>query len=401
MKLLFIVLFIALPSAIFAQSNYHEGSVLKNNGDTLKGFINYQEWLRSPRSIDFKINKADKKTLQFDPQTIKGFQIAGMETYIAYTGTISMDKASFPDLPNGLDTTKKQDTIFLKQLVTGSHLTLFYHADDIKTRFFIAETNGAPVELKYYQYYNDENQIVTKDFYKGQLLLYINKYIPGNNKLISKVDRGEYHQSEIETLVDDINNNGIAIKKKSYSRLFAGIAINRTSTEEVNLFTPFATHTTISPKINLGIDVFNNPNVQQFVFRTELSFSYITPQFRYPAISNYVYTFNQYTASVTPQILFNIYNKDNFKVYIDGGIAFNFSAYGNNKLIYQSGSILKKPYDLEPYWSNFPFQVGVTLNKKIEIAFTYAGYAAYTKYSGASVSNQSTCLGVKYLFSRR
>lgn len=414
MKLLYIFLIIASPSVVFAQSNYHEGYILKNNGDTLKGYINYREWPQSPRSVDFKINKDDKEALQFKPQTIKEFQITGLDTYIAYTGIISMDRTNFPDVPDGLDTAKKTDTIFLKQVVTGRFLTLFHHNDEIKTRFFIAETNDRPVELIYHEYTNDQKQVVNSPTYRGQLLLYINKYIPGNNKLISGIKLMEYRQSDLESIVDKINNNGNPVKKKSVSRFFAGIGLNNTVTEVNSVMYSRIpqNYTTISPKINAGIDMFDNPNVQRFVFRIEFSFSYVTPQYKYPLVAmgintNQIYEFNQYTASITPQILFNVYNKDSFKVFIGGGWAFNLSAYSNNKFTIISADpnivnayTVQKPYTLESYWSNFPLEAGVTLNKKIELCFTYTGYAAYTKYTGFYASNQTTSLGLKYLFGK-
>lgn len=413
MKLLSIILTIAFPTIIFAQSNYHRGYVLKNNGDTVKGYINYREWSQQPKSIDFKINEADKQTLQFNPQTIKEFQVAGMDTYIAYTGSISIDKTNFPDVPEGLDTAKKLDTIFLKRLVTGKYLTLFQYRDEIKTRFFIAETNGEPVELKYHEYYNDLKQVINSDIYKGQLLLYINEITPGNSKLIGKVERGRYQQGNLELLVDEINNNRITAGKKASYRFFAGIAISSTDTKVNDIDNAdkvtLITHTTILPKINLGIDLFDNPNVQQLVFRGELSFSYISLRLPYPVTlntvtSNSIYTFNQYTATFTPQILFNVYNKDNLKMYIDGGIGLNFSAYSNNKFTVpkfnaEVGATEIPPYKLNPLWISFPIQAGVVLNRKVEFFFAYIPYADYTSYSSFYAGNSSMNLGMKFLFS--
>src|ERR1700723_2911225 len=103
MRSLFIALLIALPAIVLAQPNYHEGYVLKNNGDTLKGYINYREWAYSPLSVEFKPNKNSNEVLQFNPQTIKGFQITGFETYVSYIGWISTNKNIFPDIPSNLD----------------------------------------------------------------------------------------------------------------------------------------------------------------------------------------------------------------------------------------------------------------------------------------------------------
>ncbi|HUH32393.1 MAG TPA: hypothetical protein VLZ28_00485, partial [Daejeonella sp.] len=49
-----IVLFILLPCLVYSQSNYTEGLVITHNSDTLKGFIDYQEWVKNPEKITFK-----------------------------------------------------------------------------------------------------------------------------------------------------------------------------------------------------------------------------------------------------------------------------------------------------------------------------------------------------------
>ena len=412
MRLLFLATLIALSPAAFAQSNYHQGYIVKNNGDTLKGFIDYREWITSPRYVELKVNKEDKQPLRFRPADVRGFEIVGMETYISFAGMISMNRIDFEHLPMAPDTSKKQDTVFLRQVTTGARLTLYYHKDEVKTRYFVARAVGRPAELSYYEYYSDANQTRKSAIYQGQLILYINEFDPGNEKLIRKAESSNFEQRDIEGIVDAINNKGKAVKRKTFNRFFVGIGTNLTNAEIGNIdYEPSSMNhiATISPKVSLGLDMFGNPNVQKLIFRAELSFSYIDPKFKYPVTisgvnTNDSYQFNQYTASVTPQLLFNFYNKDKVKIYIDGGIAFNFSAYGNNKFISQSRYVnilspitIPNPYKFEPYWVNFPLQVGVTLNKKIEFCLSYAGYVAYTKYPGFYASNQSMNIGVKFL----
>jgi len=397
MKKLLIFLVILLPFSVFAQSNYYAGYVIKSNGDTLKGYIDYHEWAVSPRSINFKINKADRNIQLFDPLTVTGFQINGLETYISYIGDISMNRTNISDLPNDLDTSKIRDTTFLRQLTTGSHLNLYYQSDDIKNRFFIAEIGGQPTELKQYEYLNDGNQVVNTSIYKGQLLLYINKFQPGNDGLISKVERTPYIADDLERIVDAINGNKSASKKRSTTRYYVGLGINNTATQLASAIGGGSVQTvsSVSPQINAGIDIFTNPNIQQFIFRIEVCFSYANPQLEFGG----VYKFNQYNGTIAPQLLFNVYNKNKIKVYIDGGLGFNLSGYTNNELN-SGGSVVKKPYKLENYWINFPFQVGVVINKRLEFCFTYSRYAAYTNYVYFSVANQSTGFGVKYLLAK-
>lgn len=430
MKQLFISLFIFIPSVIFAQSNFHEGYVLKNNGDTLKGYIDYREWSQSPRLIDFKQNKTDRNVIRFSPQTVRKFQVAGHENYLAYTGMISQNRTNLSTMSLGLDTSKVLDTIFLKQVTTGSHLTLYYHSDDIKTRFFIAEVNSAPIELNYYEYMGNDNQLVKSEPFKRQLVLLLLKYTPGNVKLNNKIQESRYNETDLKSLIIDINGNDSSYlsnkpaKVKPGSSWFAGFGINSTktqlnddsryiqTTEQYSILTLYhILHEKIlrysnstSPKIDLGIDLFANPDVQQLIFRAEFSLSYISAKFQYPVFIegspidsnvNLSYTFNQYTVRFTPQIIFNIYNKDDFKIYIDAGIGFNFATYTNNRVVYDN-IITENPWNLEPYWTNFPLQLGIVVNKKFEFCLNFNAATTYTKYADFVLSNQSISGGFKY-----
>ena len=419
MKLYLTLLLAALPCLIFAQSNYHEGYVIKSNGDTLKGFIDYREWEKNPRSIDFKIKQDDRQVLKFNPQTTREFQVAGADTYVAYKGMISMDKNRFPNLSLGLDTSSKADTVFLKQLVKGKNLALFYHQDAVKTRFFIAETNAQPVELKYLQYYDSANQLEEKALYKGQLRFYINKFTPDNRKLTQDADDAKFEQTNLEKIVLAINGDTAQAKKSTYFRFFVGGGINNIKSrlqdyESIGVFTQVGPvtevavypetiskySTTISPRIDFGIDLFNNPNVQKFIFRAEMSLSYNNPRFEYikygSGTSNITetYSFDQYSATLAPQLILNLYNKDNFKLYLSGGLGVNFSSYGNTMLSKGSAS------DLSSVWLNFPLGAGMVINKKVEFSLTYAlPESLLNDFAGTfNVSSQYMCFGVKYLF---
>jgi hypothetical protein len=405
-----VFLLITFPCFIFAQSLYYPGYVLKNSGDTLKGFIKYAESTKSPNLIDFKSNKDDKQVQQFDPQAIKRFQINGIETCITYSGFISMGRTSrfsLSDVPTSLDTGKKPDVIFLKQLVTGKYLTLFSYTDDIKTRFFVAERNGVPAELEFYEFYNEQRQIVTLDGYKNQLTYMVTKFHPENNELINKVQLTNYEQFGIMSLVSEIDNsNPITINERIYIRFIAGLAINSTKTD-LDAFNTKPSAAGTSPKISIGIDLFSKTTLRRLVFRTELSYSYVNAQYSYPASSNdlnvaLLYTLNQRIYTVTPQFLVNICNTPNLKLYIDGGIAFNFSTYANNKFIPQAvpnnNNTVSNP-TFAPSWNSFPAQAGIVFNKKIEIYFFYNNdnFSIPQRFLSKT---QSLGLGIKFLFGR-
>lgn len=430
MKLFLITLVVVLPITIFAQSNYQPGYVVKTNGDTVKGYIDYREWDRTPKTVQFKINKGDKNVSDWDPQSVKSFGINGVENYISYTGLVSMDKTSLPNLQVGLDTTRAPQSIFLKQVTTGKYLALYQQRDDLKTRFFIADETGLISELKYYHYYLDmedklnpahyDNKVNEATYFRGQLTYYANQYHASDDKLIGFIGQAKFIDGDLKEIVDRINGFDAKTTNKGrrkISRLFAGIGANYIQSQyyTVNYVAvsqpgqgdflgiepagSTITSVTVSPKLNIGLDLFLNPNVQQTIIRTELTAFYVSPKFKLS--DGKTYTFNQYTASLTPQVLFNIYNKDSFKFYIDGGISLNLSTYSNDKIIdSNSNLVVTKPYKLEPYWASFPFQAGFVFKRRIELSFTYIASAGYTNYSWFSISNRTIGAGVKYLFGK-
>jgi hypothetical protein len=155
--------------------------------------------------------------------------------------------------------------------------------------------------------------------------------------------------------------------------------------------------------VNLGFDVFVNPNVQKLIFRTEFAFSLVSTKLLYPVsdIKDNQLSYDQYIVSITPQLLYNVYNTDGFKVYVDAGASANLSKFSNIAFI-DPATGLNDPHNTTDGFNNFivdfPLKAGVVINKKFEAAFTYTPYAKITSYSAIAVSNQFFGLGVKYFF---
>jgi hypothetical protein len=394
MKPLIIALLIVLPAIGIAQPNYQPGYVLTSNGDTLKGFINYREWAYCPSSFEFKLSQTSNDVRQFNPGTVKGFGIAGAESYTSFVGLISMNKNIFPDIPTSLDTTRQPGEIFLKQLTTGNHITLYLNNEVGKNRFFIAGKNEAPVELKYYEYYGaSKSDEVIDNLYRGQLILYVYRYNNGDKKLLSAIAEVKFEERDLKDIVDEINNIVSSDKadslqnanEKSIVRPFAGTGLNSINSSGQHI---------IRPRFDFGIDVFRNPDIQQFIFRTEIAFSSFGTHFTRAATTNSVPVDVSYAGAyitITPQFLFNVFNKENFKAYIDGGFGFRIVSYTSND---SNGTLY---VDNSPTGFYIPLQAGVVINKRFEISFTYTSLTTSASYSGeVGVSDKlSTTLGLK------
>jgi hypothetical protein len=224
MKQLFYLLTIILPSIALSQSNYRAAYAVKNNGDTLRGYMNYREWRETPKSIDFKREQGSKEIIELNPKDVKYISFKGLDSYVSYTGPLSIDKNSYPNLLNRLDTSVTNDVVFLKVIIPGEKVALFINADEIKSRLFIKEAGALPQELKYHQYYNEAgDKVLFLNVFRKQLAYLINKYSqsPQNAKMYELL-QGEYNLGTVEKIVLGINGMASqSVKKQSVINYFA------------------------------------------------------------------------------------------------------------------------------------------------------------------------------------
>lgn len=406
MKLFRLVLSILLilPAVVFAQSNYKPAYVLKLNGDTVKGYINYREWNTTPKTIEFKTTLTDSHITSYQASQISGFGISNIDKYLSYTGPISTDDNIFPDLPSQLDTTTKNDTLFLQISYQGKPLSFLSHRDKQKFRYFVQEENGLPVELKMHQYYMQASQLSTLTPYTELLFHLANKYNPTAKNIQANVERTKFSETDLANVIKFINNDKSKASSGTFgTKFFAGIIFSRTTTEfkGQNAFTGQPS-TSYIPRLTGGFDFFTNKYTQKLIFRGELTLSLVQASFKlgtdkgaYPR----EYAFNQLSASFSPQVLYSIYNTDNLKFYIGAGVGLNLSTYPKNAyttFMQPTPLVQKDYYGLSNYWINFPIRAGIVLNKKLDINLLYAPPTSYSDYLFFSISNTVYGLGVNY-----
>ena len=406
---LLLLLVVLFPCALFAQSNFKPGYILKTNGDTVKGYINYREWNLSPKKIEFKSSPNDNNITSYQPSQIKAFGITDIDKYISYIGRVSVDDNTFPDLPAKLDTTTRTDTLFLQLIYQGTPLSLLVQRDAQKFRFFVKENETHPVELKYHQYYADARQVTSISPYTGLLNRLANKYNPSSG-IHTTIEHSRFSSTSLANVIKQINNDDNKISPGSAgtvgSRFFAGVALNRTTTE-FSAENPFSEvpSSSYTPRINVGFDFFPNKYTQRLFFRTELGFSAINPSFKKagPAVV-YGYSFKQYTISLTPQLIYNLYNKDNFKAYLGAGVVLNNSINTNGSRtieIYGTPNNSTTNYELKSFWLGYQLQAGVIVNRRINIYASYSpAITQYTNYVLFEIKNTSYSVGINYLFGK-
>ncbi|HEY8999844.1 MAG TPA: hypothetical protein VIM89_00730 [Mucilaginibacter sp.] len=417
MKSIYLFLFVSLlfPSLSYSQSNYKAGYVVNSKGDTTKGYINYKEWDNSPKTVAFKKEIKQSEEENFSVNDITAFGVTGQLYYQRYIVTASQDPVEINNMNTYLDTSSRVDTVFLRLLNKGRYLTLYSLKDNLKSRYYILESGESePYELLYHAYsdLNKDNVIQRVRRYRTQLQNILQKNNINSDHISAEIAQSDYSESDMTRVAQDINgksSNEFTTPNLFGIRFFAGAGINYTQSKFTgNIdFAKSPASSSTSPAINAGVDFLINKNIQKFYLRAGVSFS-INGQYKFVTtdIGNTSGTstlkFKQYNMSIAPQAVYNIYNEDKLKIFIDAGIAFNLASYGDYKTVtvYNSFPSLvldKSPELSKAYWS-FPLKAGIVLNKRIEI---YGGFTPSAPISElVYVKNAVTTYqaGVNYLF---
>src|SRR5579872_1593619 len=280
------LLFIAflLPFLASAQSNYKPGYVVTTKGDTLHGFIDYQEWDANPTSINFKTDNTLEASKKLTTDDISFFNVDNIETYQKYSGRISQDRIDPDRVNNGKDTSFKIASVFLKILEKGSKVTLLYYIDDIRPHLYVAEIpGGAPVELSYSIYMVEDektgnSKTVNDNVFKRQLYTLAQKYNMLTDELQIDIQHADYKKTDILKIVSKINNISepdftARYPSKGKSALFVTAGLNITTTSTIPT-SPYYTaggksYTSNKAAVSFGVDLFVNPNTRKLFFRME------------------------------------------------------------------------------------------------------------------------------------
>ncbi len=180
----------------YSQENYIPGYIIKNNNDSLNGFIDYRKWEFNPDKISFKTSINSSSILLKSTDIIR-FSIQN-EIYVSGIIDVEVTSLLASDLKKDSKIIIKVDTIFLKTIIEGKKSLYYYKNHAERKNFYIK--NGTDFELlvykKYLKQHGDKRAIVENNRYLGQLLLYLND-CPSINK---KIERTSYSIRSLKSL---------------------------------------------------------------------------------------------------------------------------------------------------------------------------------------------------------
>jgi hypothetical protein len=149
------VLFMTLNGR--SQSDFRQGYLILNSGDTLYGYIEYRGNKSNARKCVFKkdLEKTDLKT-EYSPEEITAYRFIDSKYYISQKVTV-----------NGVE-----KMLFLEYLIHGK-IDIFYYRDESGEHYLADKGNTRLIPLT-----NDEKNIdIREEFYETHYLVESKKYI--------------------------------------------------------------------------------------------------------------------------------------------------------------------------------------------------------------------------------
>jgi len=166
-----------------AQTDFRSGYIIKTNGDTLYGEIDYRNDLLMSRICKFK--DIDNQIVEYYPNDIKAFRFINSKYYVSR------------------EINKKK--VFLEYLIKGK-INIYYMRDDIGDHYYLDNDETELIEMPYEEgikYVGD-----TLVFYQTKkhigLLTYYMKDAPRFQQKINSVKKPEHHS--LIKLAEDYHN---------------------------------------------------------------------------------------------------------------------------------------------------------------------------------------------------
>ncbi|WP_462264448.1 outer membrane beta-barrel protein [Mucilaginibacter sp.] len=410
MKHFYVWLMLCCPFFCIAQSNYKPGAIVTLKGDTVKGYIDYQEWEANPKSVNFKTSLTSvTRPARYFPQDIRFFKVNDLEDYQSYSGRISMDDTNIQHLTREKDTSSTIANIFLKQLATGPAVNFYSYTDYKKTRYFIQQSGQPePKELVFRVYISTTSMTSTvyDNGYMQQLYLIAESQNRATDQLKNQIEHTDYRADYLLRIINILNGASNQPVKRAKNapkpfKLYAGVGANVSFYDAFGHYKDLGggQHTSVLPKATVGVLLFVNPNTQRTAFRVEGSIAsghYKSAYSYYSTtdIEPHAVDFNQLTYSLTPQVTYNIYNAKDFKFYAGAGIGFNFYSFKDNAL---RNTLL---FIYGNYDTAAILRTGFILNEHINIDFQYLTKTTLTRNDLYGIQVGAIQLGVNYIFGK-
>lgn len=194
-------LLMALLTGLIAQFTYAQdglmaGYLITLQGDTVRGQIDYRDWLTNPRHVFFRA-QGEERSRGYDPMDIREFRVAD-ELYVSAMVETEVSQRNTQQLAYGSALDMKKDTVFLQVMIEGPKRLCYYRNYLGIEQFYIWQDSAYRL-LVYKRYLKDvdgETVIGENKTYVGQLILYLSDC----EKIRGKLSTVAYQKNSLEDI---------------------------------------------------------------------------------------------------------------------------------------------------------------------------------------------------------
>jgi len=163
-----ILLFILFPFISFAQINFEQGYIIRNNNTKTECLIKNVAWKNNPTVIEFKENEtAQSQTISINE--MKEFGVGNAYKYKKFTVQIDRSSNNLNTISNQKAPEFKTETVFLKFMTQGE-LNLYSYEDGNFVRYFVGAPDKDAEQLIYKTYDDQKGSIIENVQFKQQLM---------------------------------------------------------------------------------------------------------------------------------------------------------------------------------------------------------------------------------------
>ena len=192
-----------------AQENFLPAYVVMQDGDSIKGFIDYRNWLKNPVSITYR-ERSDTYIRTFTTTDILAFGVKD-ERYVSATVNIETSSTQMGTLDEKALPRLEERTVFLQTIFDGVKSLYHYKDENSKDHFYI-EKDGKPELLIYKKYQNGKLTGENKGY-----LTQLQNYLLNCERIDNTLRWTRYSKKDLEKLFNTYygcTNEGLSFKKE-------------------------------------------------------------------------------------------------------------------------------------------------------------------------------------------
>lgn len=195
-KTMLILLVNCIFQVSYSQENFMPGYVIKLDGDTVKGSIDYRNWASNPDKIFFK-GESSETLYAYTPTEIRGFRVAD-ELYQSATVEVEVTSDKVNELTTYADLNIEIVTTFLQTVVKGEKGLYAYKNLMGKVQFYyqLDSSYELLIHKRYIKETSSNNIIIENKTYIGQL----STYFQDCRAMMPEINKTRYTKKSLEKM---------------------------------------------------------------------------------------------------------------------------------------------------------------------------------------------------------